>query len=250
MARTLGVICARGGSKEFPEKNLATLYGLPLVCHSIKQARGSTLLSRWLVSTDNEKIRDKANRYHCRSAPFLRPPELAKDDSRIEGALQHALEYCEKEEGVRYDHICMLLNSHPLRTSEDIDGCIELTKVGPVAIAVYDSVVSGYWIHHPYELRPVGSRRVSLEKNRFYRNFYQRQDSPRLFLGNGAVVVMRRDCLVDKDSIWGERSYLYPMPMWRSQDVDSPADLEACKILLGGKSKWVASSVETIAGSS
>lgn len=237
MPRTLGVICARGGSKGLPGKNLMQVNGKSMIQHSIEQARGSKLLTRWVVSTDNVAIQEVANAYQKDCAPFLRPAELAEDDSRIEGALQHALEWCEREDE-SYDYICMLLNTMPLRTSEDIDGCVEMmgfVKINGRLIAVpRDSVISGYMIDHPYEIRPVNFDGRAFEATRLYRTSYTRQDSPEVFLGNGCVVVMTRECLVEKNSIWGDKSRLYPMPAFRSIDIDTPDDLQAVESILRG----------------
>ena len=239
MARTLGVICARGGSKGFPGKNLAMLDGDPLITHSMNQARGSELLDRWVVSTDSDQIGVFVIEAGWPASLIWRPDELATDDARIEGALQHALKYCEEEEEVQYDYICMLLNTHPLRTSRDINSAIYAMTSAEKHI---DSIVSGYWIDHPYELRTL----AMLPLNNHYdpSRAYRRQDADALFLGNGAVVVMTRKCLMEKDSIWGDVARHSDMPAWRSQDVDSPEDLKACEIILRGMRECSVSSVE------
>ncbi|MHA2265096.1 MAG: hypothetical protein ACXAEN_22105, partial [Candidatus Thorarchaeota archaeon] len=155
-----------------------------------------------------------------------RPAHLAQDDSRIEGALQHALKFCEDEEEERYDYICMLLNTHPLRTSEDIDGCIHAVQLDPEATAIK----TGYWIEHPYELSvKVGCGVMGV----LYSGYYQRQGIDRnVFLGNGAVVVTARKCLMEDNSIWGTKCKLYSMPVWRSIDIDSEEDLEYAERLV------------------
>ncbi len=233
MARTLGVICARGGSKGLPGKNLMEVDGKSMLQRSIEQARGSKLLTRWVVSTDNEAIAEVAKVHDKDCVPFMRPREYAQDDTRIEYALTHALEFCEDEEGEEYDFICMLLNTMPLRESVDIDVCIGMME------DIADSVVSGYWIEHPYELR-FSPRQLShgeycsWDDNRAIRGF-NRQMVASVFLGNGAVVVTRRSCLAEKRTIWGEPSLLYPMPMWRSIDVDDADDLRAVECILRGE---------------
>ncbi len=225
MNRTLGVICARGGSKGLPGKNLMQVNGKSMIQHSIEQARGSKLLTRWVVSTDNAAIQEVANTHQKDCAPFLRPAELAESDSRIEGALQHALGYCEMAEGDEvYDYICMLLNTMPLRTRLDIDGVI----AGHEIEGSFDSVITGYWIDHPYELRTSNMKRL-LE----YSGQYQRNGNS-AFLGNGAVVSMTRECLMEKDSIWGENSLSYVMPAFRSIDIDTQDDLRAVESILRG----------------
>lgn len=227
MTRTLGVICARGGSKGFPGKNIAYVGGVSILQRSQVQANNSKLLSRWVVSTDNLDY----YRYVWENHFLLRPPELATDDARIEGALQHALKYCEEEEGEEYDYICMLLNTHPLRMANDIDRCIEFLADHKDGTAIR----SGYWIEHPYELVVRTGNEESMGVISNFSDAYQRQGVNRsVFLGNGAVVVTTRKCLVDEDTLYGSKCFLAGMPMWRSLDVDSPEDLKACEIILRG----------------
>lgn len=225
MARTLGVICARGGSKGFPRKNLATICDRPMLYHSIKAAEDSELLTRWVVSTDDEEIAEVARGMSPDSVPFMRPASLATDEARIEGALSYTLERVEAEENAIYDYVVMLLNTHPLRTSRDIDGCIRVAMQDRSV----DSVLSGYFIQHPYELRTVDGVLPQ------YKGKYRRQDCKRgLFLGNGAVVVTKRDCLRQTQSIWGDTSLWYGVPIWRSIDVDSKEQIPVVEYLLRG----------------
>lgn len=237
MARVLGVICARGWSAGLPGKNAAQVAGHSMLWHSIQQARGSLTLSRFVVSTDSEKLRDEANGILQDCAPFIRPAELATSDAKIERALQHALGYCETQEGEGYDYICMLLNSHPLRVSADIDGSVVTLDNAPEEYS-FDSVLSGYWIEHPYELRPMSKSPIgdiAFGKLRLYNQYYRRQqDMSKVFLGNGAVVVMTWECLMKKDSIWGDKSLVYPMPMYRSVDIDTEDQLRFAELMLGG----------------
>lgn len=86
----LAVIPCRGGSKGLPGKNIRKLAGLPLVAHSIRFANSCPEIARLIVSTDNEEIANVA-REHGGEAPFLRPRELAQDETPMWPVLQHAL---------------------------------------------------------------------------------------------------------------------------------------------------------------
>ena len=90
--KTLCTICARGGSKGVPGKNLAELGGKPLIAHTIELARGLPFLDRVLVSTDSEEIAEVARRYGA-EAPFLRPAEFSNDSVSKLPALRHALQW-------------------------------------------------------------------------------------------------------------------------------------------------------------
>jgi CMP-N,N'-diacetyllegionaminic acid synthase len=77
MVRVLGVIPARGGSKRIPRKNIRPLHNSPLIAYTIRAAQASELLTTWVVSTDDEKIRDVALSYGA--YVIRRPEELAGD---------------------------------------------------------------------------------------------------------------------------------------------------------------------------
>ena len=54
--RILAIIPARGGSKGIPGKNIRPLAGKPLLYYVLTEALKSTLLTRVVVSSDDEKI--------------------------------------------------------------------------------------------------------------------------------------------------------------------------------------------------
>src|SRR5262245_15308585 len=88
----LALIPARGGSKGIPRKNLLPLAGKPLIAFSIEQARASRLITRTIVSTDDDEIAAEASRYGA-EVPFMRPAEFARDSSTDHEVFRHALEW-------------------------------------------------------------------------------------------------------------------------------------------------------------
>ena len=115
----LAVIPARGGSKRFPRKNLASFRGLPLLAWSIMAARCCGTIDRVVVSTDDQEIFGAAL---WRSATaLLRPPELATDTASAEDVLRHAVTVFPG-----YEWTVLLQPTSPLRTSDDISECIKL----------------------------------------------------------------------------------------------------------------------------
>ena len=115
-AGLLAIIPARGGSKGLPRKNVLDLGGRPLVAHSIAAALATPGIERVVVSTEDEEIARVA-REHGAEAPFLRPSELARDDSLLSGAVAHALEALAGQ-GYRPRAYCLLPPSHPFRSLE------------------------------------------------------------------------------------------------------------------------------------
>src|SRR6185436_3697400 len=103
----LAILPARGGSKGLPRKNVRLIAGKPLIAYSIEAARSSPLVSRVIVSTDDDEIADVSKRYGA-DVPFRRPAELAVDIAPTEPVLQHALAYVEETERQPVDAVLFL----------------------------------------------------------------------------------------------------------------------------------------------
>ena len=76
--KTIAIICARGGSKGLPRKNVKELEGVPLIGRVVKQAVAQDCIDTVIVSTDDAEIAKIAEQYGA-EIPFIRPPELAED---------------------------------------------------------------------------------------------------------------------------------------------------------------------------
>ena len=149
--RILALTLARGGSKSVPGKNIRPISGIPLIAYTIAEARLSKYISRYIVSTDNEGIREVAIRYGA-EAPFLRPSEYSTDTASSVSAMQHATAWVEQQEGVKYDFVIELMCTNPMKTVEDIDAAIEkLLETGA------DSVIAMHKLedHHPIRIKKI-----------------------------------------------------------------------------------------------
>ena len=128
-------IFARGGSKGLPGKNIRPLGGKPLIAWSIEQALAVKRIDRVIVSTDSEEIAAVARAYGAQ-VPFLRPPELARDDSPEWLAWRHALNYLKENDGVMPTVMVSVPATAPLRSPIDIDNCLDEYEKGNVDIVI------------------------------------------------------------------------------------------------------------------
>lgn len=135
--RTLAVVPARGGSKGLPRKNIRPLAGLPLIGHSIRAAAMVPAVTRCIVTTDSAEIAAVA-RAHGGDVPFLRPVDLAADDTPMAPVLRHALAQVEQEEGLAYDMVVLLDPTSPAREPADVEAAVHLLEEHPE----WDGVVS------------------------------------------------------------------------------------------------------------
>ena len=120
----ISIIPARGGSKGIPKKNIVLLAGKPLIAYSIGQSLQCRHIKRTIVSTDDPEIAEIAREYGA-EVPFIRPKELAKDDTPDLPVFLHALDWLEKQESYLPDLIVHLRPTSPLREVKHIEEAIE-----------------------------------------------------------------------------------------------------------------------------
>jgi CMP-N-acetylneuraminic acid synthetase len=227
--KILGITLARGGSKSVPRKNIRPILGVPLIGYTIAEALRSRFITRYIVSTDDEEIRQVALKYGA-DAPFLRPSEFSTDTASSVGALQHAVSWVEQEEGVRYDYIIELMCTNPMKTVDDIDTCIErLISTGA------DSVIAVHRIedHHPIRIKKIIDDRIvdfCLPEKAETR----RQDlKPDAYVRSGSIYALRRDHLMVDGRRYGSvESRPYILPDERAVNVDTEIDFLIAENLL------------------
>jgi len=206
----LALIAARGGSKRVPRKNIREIGGRPLIAWSIESARASKYLDRLVLSTDDQEIARLAGECGC-EVPFLRPAELATDDTPGVEPVLHALEQLPG-----YDYVVLLQPTSPLRSTSDIDEAIEtcVNAGAPSCVSVTPAQESPYLMYSLEGrcLRPA----VTMAVEHFRRQFY---------LLNGAVYVARTDWLRQEHNFISSQTVAYVMPRERSLDIDTEADL-------------------------
>ena len=216
--RVLAVITARGGSKGIPRKNLALVGGEPLVVHAVRQAAAAGRLTRYVVSTDDAEIATAA-RAAGGDVPFVRPADLARDDTPTLPVLLHAARTLEQAGDAPYDWIVCLQPTNPLRRAADIDACVaKAVETGA------DSVVTVCRAPHPAKIKRMEGDRL-LPYVIDEAEGARRQDlGVPAWRRNGAVYVFRRDVL-EAGRLYGDDVRAVEMPAERSVDIDAPSDL-------------------------
>lgn len=226
----LGVIPARGGSKGIANKNLALLAGRPLLAYTADAVRGSALLTRTIVSTDDARIADYAQSLGL-EVPFMRPAALAGDDVPMLPVLQHALQALEAA-GFPADIVVLLQPTSPLRRGEHIDAAIKW-----LAHAGGDSVVSV--VEVPHQFNPTSVMRV---EDGLLKPFLdgpaatRRQEKPRVYARNGPAVLATRVAVIKEGSLYGSTSWPLAMSPEESLDIDTPWDLKLAESMLAARS--------------
>lgn len=221
-------ICARGGSKSVPDKNLRPLAGRPLIAHTIDQALASGLFEEVAVSSDSRRILD-ASADAGATILIERPAEMATDTAGKIPAIRHALVEVERLRVSRYDILVDLDVTSPLRSVDDIRGVVRLLQDTGA-----DSVITGTSAHRsPYfnlvERRADGTVGLSKPSDP---PILRRQDAPACFDMNASIYAWWRDHLVGDPRLFYPTTRLFEMPPQRSWDIDSPLDFDIVEFLM------------------
>ena len=224
----LAVIPARGGSKGLPGKALRPLAGLPLIAHSIRCAALCPEIDRTLVTTDCSHIAAVA-RDHGGDVPFLRPAQLAADDTPMLDVLQHALRVTERRDERRYESVLLLDPTSPARlpaeiseavrrlaANEEADGIVGVSR--PSFNPLWHCVVEQGGYMAP--LIPGAAR------------YHRRQDVPDVYRINATLYLWRRDFLLGTRNWMGGKLLLLEVPELRAIHIDDPDELRLADLLL------------------
>ena len=217
----LAIIPARGGSKGVERKNIREVSGKPLIAWTIEEAKKSKHIDRLILSSEDSEIIMVAKSLGC-EAPFVRPAELAQDETPGIDPVLHAM-----SKFPNYEIVVLLQPTTPLRSILDIDGCIEhcLAKNANACVSVTQVEENPYWM---YTLSDDGEMHRLIQTDKI---FNRRQDLPIVYIPNGAVYVAYRDWLLLHRTFLTEQTFGFVMPQERSLDIDTEQDIQLMHIM-------------------
>lgn len=218
----LAIIPARGGSKGIPRKNIKLLAEKPLIAWTIEEAKKSKYIDRLILSSEDEEIIRVAKEYGC-EVPFIRPKELALDDTPGIEPVIHAINTLPE----KYDYVCLLQPTSPLRKVEDIDGCIEkcIKNNADSCVSVTEVDQHPYWM---YEINNEEKLKPLFIDN----NIARRQDLPKIYILNGAVYLAKTNQILNKLDFVTKDTLSFIMDKRRSVDVDDINDFAYTEYLI------------------
>lgn len=228
MAKVLGIIPARGGSKSIPRKNVKCFAGKPLIAWSILAGRDSGVLDRLIVTTDDEEIAAVAKEYGA-EVPFMRPPELAQDTTSTLPVLQHAVQYL-KDKGNYYpDYVLLLEPTSPARQAFHLKEAIGIAETTGADSVIALGEVPGHHNYH-WQVELKGNRAKLADGTPWPNVIRRRQDLPKTYFRNGAFYLFKTDFLFAAEpSLYGEDVRGYVVNGKYSVDIDSSDDWEAAE---------------------
>lgn len=225
---TTALICARGGSKGVPGKNIKPLAGKPLIAWAIEQAKAVPRIHRVVVSTDSEEIAQVARDFGA-DVPFIRPPELARDDSPEWLAWRHAVEFIRQTDGAYPDRLVSVPATAPLRRPEDIENCLDEYEKGgaDIVVTVTDAHRSPYFNMITRDAHGM-ARLVIPPEGRVFR----RQDAPTVYDMTTVAYVTTPSFILSHDRVFSGRVRAVPVPPERALDIDTELDFRIAEFLM------------------
>lgn len=218
----LALIPARGGSKGVPKKNIKSLKGYPLIAHSITAAKLSNKINKIVVSTDSQEIADISLKYGA-EVPFLRPLELANDNSKDIDFVLHALSHLKENENYIPDLIVLLRPTTPMREIEIIDDAIEKYINNKEATSlrsshtVSESPFKWFLLKNDY-YTPICDKYTLEDTNR------PRQDFSEVYIPNGYVDILNPNFIKTSHTLYGEQIVAYITP--HGYEIDTIEDFK------------------------
>ena len=224
MTLTSAFIFARGGSKGLPRKNILPICGLPLLAHSINSAHNLSQVNRIYVSTDCDEIASIALQYGADVIP--RPSELASDTAPEWLAWQHAINYV-VESGNPFDRFLSLPTTAPLRSSEDVQRCLDALHQDIDFVISMTQAQRSPWFNM-VKADQIGNVELVLGKG----DVKRRQDALSCFDITTVAYVSRPDFILNSSSMWDGRVYGVEIPRSRSIDIDDELDFSIARFLM------------------
>jgi CMP-N-acetylneuraminic acid synthetase len=225
------LICARGGSKGLPGKNIKPLAGKPLISWAIASALSVPRVTRTIVSTDSLEIADAA-RAAGAEVPFMRPSELANDDSPEWAVWRHALTWMKGQTGTYPDGLLVVPATAPLRAREDLDRCLDAFGDGDVdvVITVTEAHRSPYF--NMVRANPDGTVSLVIPSTAA---IARRQDAPAVFDITTVAYVARPEFVMSESGMFQGRVRAVSVPVERAIDIDTPLDFDIAEWLMAKK---------------
>lgn len=226
--KVVALICARGGSKGVPGKNIQPLAGRPLITWAIDHARAVERIERVIVSTDSEEIAALAREAGA-EVPFLRPAELAQDDSSEWLVWRHALNFLKQSAGAYPDCLIVVPTTAPLRAVGDLERCLDDYERGgaDMVITVTDARRSPYF--NMVEARADGTLGLVIPSED---SIVRRQDTHVVYDMTTVAYVARSEFVMTRNSIFDGRVRHVHIPAERALDIDTPLDFRIAECLM------------------
>ena len=219
------LICARGGSKGVPNKNIRIIHKKPLIAHTIEKAVNSKIFSHVIVSTEDKKIVKISEKYGA-EIPFIRPKKLSGDTTPIGDVFVHAIKKLETLD-YQFDTFVNLDCTVPFIDKKDIIGSIDLLRRRKcdAVYGVYEQHLNPYF--NMMELNSKGFLRLTKKLTKRPRS---RQEAPVVYQLNGLFTYNKKKFLKIGNPIM-PNAIPFKIPLERGFMIDTETEFEITELM-------------------
>ncbi|MDO3377980.1 pseudaminic acid cytidylyltransferase [Geoalkalibacter halelectricus] len=214
----IAVIPARGGSKRIPRKNIKPFGGKPMIAWSIEAARDSGCFERIIVSTDDQEIASVS--VACGAeVPFLRPANLADDQTGTAAVVRHALQWLQGQ-GQQVAYVCCLYATAPFVAPDDLRKGLVALQNAPDKHYAFSVTSFAFPIQRAIRMHPQGGVEPFQPECIPLRS----QDLEEAYHDAGQFYWGRPEAFLSGISVFARHSIPIVLPRHRVQDIDTPED--------------------------
>lgn len=219
----LALVTARGGSKSIPRKNIIPFLGRPLIAWSVEAASRAAKVTRIVTTTDDPEIAEAAHAAGS-EIPFMRPAELARDETTDHPVFVHALTWLAEHENYRPDLVVHLRPTSPLRPDGLIDRSIDKMVAHPEADslrAVCEPANTPFkmWRIEDGWMKPLFDSGIPEAYNQ------PRQKLPAAYWQIGTLDLLRPRTVLEMNSMSGQHILPMVLPQQWAVDIDDEISL-------------------------
>lgn len=231
--KILAIIPARGGSKGVPGKNIKLLNGKPLLAYTFEIALQSKYLSEVIVSSEDKQIIETAKNLGIK-VPYIRPMELAQDNTPTINVIIHALQWYESQ-NIFFDAVCLLQATSPFRTVEFLDKAIEkfIEKNSDSLVSV-QKVPQEYNPHWTFEVNSVGNLKIATGEAEIIN---RRQELPIAYHRDGSIYITKTEVVLKNHSLYGKSTAFIESDSEFYVNIDTIQDWEKAEEMILNKLK-------------
>jgi N-acylneuraminate cytidylyltransferase len=230
----VGFIFARGGSQGVPRKNIRLLAGKPLIAYAIETAFQSQFINRVVISTDDKNIAQIAQEFGA-EVPFIRPKELAQDNSSEWLAWQHAIRTLkEQDKGRELDVFVSIPPTAPLRAVEDVDNAIQTFLVNDADIVI---TVKNASRHPSFNMITIDEQNYAQLILPLDKQIIRRQDAPPAYDITTVAYVASPKFIMESKALFEGKVKAVFIPEERALDIDTELDFQFAEYLMTNRLK-------------
>ncbi len=217
--KILWLITARSGSKSIPNKNIKLLNGRPLLAHRILTALKTKCDSKVWVSTDSQEYAEIAEK-HGAQIPFIRPKELAQDNSNSIDVVLHAMQFS-NEQKINFEFIGLLEPTSPFISETQLMDAVHQLASNNEAEAIVAVKESR---PHTTFIQNEDVYLVELAKNLTNLSALGRQNFKKQITPSGGFYIARWNSFLQNKSFYTSKTLGFLVDDFSALEIDEPID--------------------------